>query len=191
MIRNAAKNQIIGFTTVEVAVTLAILSLVMGAIYGTYYLSQKTYQKQEVMTEMTQNGRVILERLVREIRQASELATELPTEEALATSTLVFEDGHIAEPYHYIHYFKSDNLIKREILGFYFSGDAEQTLVPWDAAPPQGQTVQIKTLQEAQTIGEYVSLLKFWGSQVIEIALDLSKGDSSLQLRTDVFGRNI
>ena len=179
-----------GFTMIEVSVTLAILGLVLVAVYGVYSLSQKAYSTEENAIEITQNGRVILERLTREIRQASEMVTELPEAEEMATSTIMFEDGHIEEPYQYIRYFKTDGLVKREVVGFYFSGDFEENLVPWDATPPAGQTMETKFLQEAQTIGEYVIGLKFWGSKTIYIALDLNKKQNNLQLKTSVFGRN-
>jgi len=180
-----------GFTLIEVSVTMAILSLVLGSIYGVYNLSQKAYATGENMVELAQNGRVILERLSREMRQATEIATNLADQEALATSTIVFEDGHIAEPYHCIHYFQEGNAIKREVVGFYFSGDSSESLVPCNTVPPLGQTLLIKTIQGAQTIGEYVAQLKFWGSSgVISIVLDLNKKENNLQLKTDIFGRN-
>ncbi len=178
------------FTLIEASVTMAILGLVLGAIYGVYNLSQKAYATAENMIEITQNGRVVFERLSREIRQATEIVTELPEEEASATSTIIFEDGHISEPYHYIRYFQDGSLIKREVIGFYFSGDSGETLVPWDAVPPLGQTLLVKTIQELQTIGEWVARLKFWGSGVVNIVLDLNKKENNLRLKTNIFGRN-
>ena len=179
-----------GFTLIETLITITILVLVLGAIYGVYVLSQKTYQEGERLSEITQNSRVILERLTREIRQAREIVTELPEEELGATSTIMFEDGHILEPYHYIRYFNDDNLIKREVIGFYFSGDVGETLVPWDAEPPSGQILTTQTLEEAQIIGEYVVNLKFFGSELVQITLALKKKNTFLQLSSEVFGRN-
>ena len=188
--KSVINNLKFGFTLIEVSVTMAILSLVLGSIYGVYNLSQKAYTTEENMIEITQNGRVVFERLSREIRQATEIVTELQDEEASATSTIVFEDGHITEPYRYIHYFQDSSLVKREVVGFYFSGDPEETLVPWDAVPPSGQTLLVKNIQEVQIIGEYVTQLKFWGSRVIGIVLDLNKKENNLRLETNVFGRN-
>ncbi len=169
---------------------MAIFSLVLGTIYGVYNLSQKAYTTEENMIVINQNGRVVFERLSREIRQATEIVTELPDEEASATSTIMFEDGHISEPYHYIRYFQDNSLIKREVIGFYFSEDYDETLVPWDAVPPPGQILLVKTTQEAQTIGEYVTQLKFWGSEMVNIILNLNKKENNLRLRTNIFGRN-
>lgn len=179
-----------GFTLIEVSVTTAILGLVLAAIYGVYNLSQKAYATEEGMVEITQNGRVIFERLSREIRQATELVTELPSSEDSATSTIMFEDGHITEPYYYIRYFQEGELVKREVLGFYFSGDGSETLVPWDAVPPAGQSLNVKIIQGSQTIGECVGKLKFWESGLVNITLELEKKDNNLRLRTDISGRN-
>lgn len=186
----AVNNLKFGFTLIEVSVTMAILSLVLGSIYGVYNLSQKAYTIEENMVEITQNGRVVFERLSREIRQAVEIVTELQNEEASATSTIMFEDGHITEPYNYIRYFQDGSLIKREVIGFYFSGDSEETLVPLDAVPPPSQTLMVKTIQEVQTIGEYAAQLKFWGSGVVSIVLELNKKENNLRLKTSIFGRN-
>jgi len=180
----------IGFTLIETLITIAILSLVIGTVYGVYILSQKAYQEGETLAEITQNGRVILERTTREIRQAREIVTELPEEESAATSTIMFEDGHILEPYYYIRYFKEANFIKREVFGFYFSGDTEETFVPWDAQPPSGQTLLAQTIEEPQIIGEYIKDLKFFGSKVIQITLVLEKRNKFLRLNSEVFGRN-
>jgi len=187
---NFVKQNLGGFTLIETLITITILVLVLGVIYGVYLLSQKTYQEGERLSEITQNSRVILERITREVRQAKEIVTELPEEEISATSTLMFEDGHIPEPYHYIHYFQEDNFVQREVIGFYFSDDAGETLVPWDAEPPVGQNLLTKTLAEVQIIGEYITDLKFFGSQVIQINLDLAKKNTNLKLSSKVFGRN-
>lgn len=183
-----------GFTLVEVLVVIVIIGLVMGAIYSGYLLSQRASREGEISAEITQNGRVILERMTREIRQAREIVNELPEEEPSATSTIIFEDGHISDPYHYIHYFHENSekkLVKREVVGFYFSSDTEETLVSRDAIPPTGQTLETKTLEEAVTIGEYVTDLNFWETEVIHVGLTLQKKNKTFKLKTQIFGRNL
>ena len=182
-----------GFTLTETLVAMAIVVLVLGTILLAYNLSQRSYRGGEATAEITQNGRVILERLTREIRQAREIATELSENEAQAISGLMFEDGHIVEEYNYIRYFLEleERLIKREVLGFYFSGDSSQTLVPWDAIPPSGQTLEIKTIEQPQTIGEFVREIGFWGNKTINIRLNLEKADQEIELETSIFGRNL
>jgi type II secretory pathway pseudopilin PulG len=175
-----------GFTLPELLVAVFFLILVVGAIYAAYFLSQKAVREGEKSAELNQNGRVVLERMVREIRQAREIVTELPT-----TNTIKFEDGHIPERYHYIHYYKEDSDIKKEIIGYYFSGDVSETLVPWSAIPPPGQTLATTTLQESRTIGEHVTNLSFSGLRLINIFLTLENKNKSLLLSTQVLSRNI
>ncbi len=188
---NSAKGNLTGFTLVETLIITVIFSLISGSIYGIYVLSQQAYLAGEQVAEITQNGRVILERATREIRQAREIVgEEFVEEESEATSEIMFEDGHIVEPYHYIHYFQKDNFFEREVIGFYFSDDTEQTLVSWDSVPLAGQEIETKTLEASQKIGEYVAGIKFFGAKIVHIVLTLEKKDKILEFRTKVLCRN-
>lgn len=179
-----------GFTLAETLVSVAIFSIVAGAVYAGYSLNHKAYNTREADAEIVQNGRVILERLSREMRQAREIVGGLPDEEQTATSTIIFEDGHVESTYHYIHYFLDQNNLKREVLGYYFSGDIGKNLLPWNAIPPIGQTLEVEILEEEAIIGEYVSEIKFWGSGLIQISLDLKKQTQDINFRTKIYGRN-
>ncbi len=184
------KNSSKGFTLAELLVIVFILILIIRVVYSSYLLSRKSFLEGEKMAETTQNGRVILERMVREVRQAREIVTELSETESGATSTIEFEDGHIPDFYYYIRYFKEGNEVKREVINYYFSGDPS-TFVPWDASPPGGQTLETITYETARIIGEHVSDLGFWGSETVCIDLTLEKGGKILNLETNVFGRNL
>lgn len=179
-----------GFTLAETLIVIAVFGIVTAAVYEGYSLSHRAYKAGETDAEIIQNGRVILERLSREARQAREIVGGLPEEEAMATTTLLFEDGHIAESYHYIHYFLDQNSLNREVLGYYFSGDLDKNLMPWNAAPPVGQTLETEILEAPVVIGEYISEIKFWGSELIDISVDLEKQTKNINFRTKVHGRN-
>ena len=179
------------FTIIEALITIAISAVVLTAFLNVYLAAQKLYSQAETQAELLQNGRIILERLGREVRQAREIATTLAEQESEATSSLVFEDGHIEELYHYIHYFQDDTLMKREVLGYYFSGDVNETLVPFDAVPPPGQTLETKILEPARIIGEYVDEIKIWNPGLVKIILNLNKGEQAMPLQTQIFGRNL
>ncbi|MBI2042463.1 MAG: hypothetical protein HYT21_01825 [Candidatus Nealsonbacteria bacterium] len=180
------------FTLPETLMAISVVFLVLGAILLAFNFSQRVYRGGEAGAEITQNGRVLLERLTREIRQAREIVTELPLAESQATSTLMFEDGHLSVPYHYIRYLRDESAsqIKREVIGFYFSNDPEQTLVSYDALPPPGQILENKSLEPSQVVGEFVSQLNFWSNGVVYLGLLLEKGEQNIHLKTSVFGRN-
>lgn len=185
-----------GFTFTEILIVITIFLLIIGAVYSAYVLSHQAYKEGEARIEVLQNGRVVIERITREIRQTREIVGALPAAldseiPAGASNEIELEDGHISEFYHYIHYFKENNLVKREVRGYYFSGDPEEALVPWNSIPPEGQTLKTKVLEEAKIIGECVADLKFWGLKTLYVYLKLEKGGKSLELREKVFGRNI
>ena len=188
------KNLSKGFTLTELLVSIVVIMIVIGAAYSGYYLSRKAYSESEKAAELNQNGRVIIERMTREIRQAREIAVELseeePEEEVSPVGGIIFEDGHIENPYHYIHYFKDNNFLKREVIAYYFSGNPG-TYVPWNAAPPEEQTLEIETIEASKTIGEYVTGIKFWNSGAINVYLSLGKDDKIMTLKTKIFGRNL
>lgn len=183
-----------GFTLTELLITIAVFLLIIGAVYSGFLLSHKAYKESELAAELTQNGRVVLERITREIRQAKEIATELSEEEPVeAVSPLdgiIFEDGHGDTTYYYIHYYKEDSSLKREVLGYYFSGNPG-TYVPWDAVPPESQTLETETLETSKTVGEYITGIKFWGTRVINISLVLGKKQKTIDFNTKIFGRNL
>lgn len=178
-----------GFTLSEILVITFLFLLIMRAVYSIYLLSNSSYRAGENMAEINQNGRVILERISREVRQAREIVGEFPDLEVNATDSIKFEDGHVSESYHYIHYFKDGNEVRREVVGYYFSGDVDN-LIPWNSIPPVGQTLEIKFLENQKAIGEYVTDLGFWGSELINIKLTLEKKDKILELKTKIVGRN-
>jgi len=179
------------FTLIEILVAIIVFALATGVIYGAHVLSQKAYLEGETSAELTQNGRVILERITREIRQAREIVTELLEEESEATSTITFEDGHLVVDYHYIHYYQDGNQVKREVVGYYFSGDETETLVAWDSEPPEGQTLETKILEEPVVVGEYVSSLRFWEPEIICIGLTTEKRGKTIDFSTQIWGRNL
>ena len=181
-----------GFTLVEILIVIVVLVLVVGVIYAGYVLSQRAYREGEASAELVQNARVILERMTREIRQTREIVTELPVVMEEAFSYIEFEDGHSAERYHYIRYFQEDSELKREVKAYYFVG-AEETFVPWNALPPPGGSIAEVVIEEAKTIGEFVTDLKLWAPEIrkVDIFITLEKGEKQTNLSTSIFGRNL
>ena len=85
-----------GFTLTEMTIVIAIFVLIIVAVYSAYILNQRVYLSGERMAEITQNGRVILERMTREIRQAREIITEIPAERVNPSNEIIFQDGHVS-----------------------------------------------------------------------------------------------
>jgi type II secretory pathway pseudopilin PulG len=179
-----------GFTLTEIIISLTLFVLILVIVFSIYALHQRVYTAGEARAEVLQNGRVVLERMTREVRQARDIVTELADDESGATSTILFEDGHDVSTIHYIHFFQDNKNIKREVIAYYFSGDP-YTYVVWNATPPPGQEKLTTTTEAAQIIGEYVTRLDIWGSPTVNVSTTLEKGDQKINLKTKILGRNL
>ena len=63
-------NRKMGFTLLELAIALAIMSIVSTVIIGVFSLSSRTYTTQNVAAEVQQNVRAAMEIMVMDIRMA-------------------------------------------------------------------------------------------------------------------------
>lgn len=93
------KKKSLGFTITEVIVSITVLILIIGIIFALYTYNHRAYRRGETSTEVLQNGRVILERLTREIRQTDEVITSLPdvpdNPGDPPPDRILFHDGHV------------------------------------------------------------------------------------------------
>ena len=64
-----------GMTLLELMIVLVILSVASEAMFSLLYASFKTYWKGDVATQVQQGGRVSLDRMTRDLRQARRLIT--------------------------------------------------------------------------------------------------------------------
>jgi len=90
----------LSFTLTEIVVTVTIFIFIIGTIFSLYIFNQRAYWKSETATEILQNGRVVLERISREIRQTDEIITSLPdvpdNPGDPPPGEILFKDGHLS-----------------------------------------------------------------------------------------------
>jgi len=181
-----------GFTLLEVMLAMATSIILLFAILSLYEFGQRTYNITDTKAEITQNGRVIIDRLVRELRQTGEIVTTLPEDNSSPESLpdeIMFQDGHTASTITYIRYYLSNSDINRQLIAYYF--DEEPSLfVRWyavdeDLNPPT------MTVLEDKLIGEFVYDIEFWGEDLININLYLLKDGDLDTINTAIYGRNL
>ncbi len=192
-----------GFTIVEVLISAAIFVIVVVIIFAIYLTSQKFYQKTETKAEILQNGRVVLERMVREVRQTQEIVTPLPQTPDNPAVEIEFQDGHSPSPYayllsdyYYIRYYIAINTreVHRQYKVYCFDDCLScSEFFRWnDSRMEESQQIFVHScVLEDKVIGEYVNELKFWGAGVVNIALALQKLNEQLDFQISVFGRNL
>ena len=181
-----------GFTLVEVIIAVSIsviLFLIVGLIY---FISQDAYKKTDTRAEITQNGRVMLDRIIRELRQAQSIITVLPADDSVPASLpseIEFEDGHNVSSISYIRYYLNGTDIQREISHYYFI-EAPTTYVHSYDTNQYGD-LPTKEIVEDKIIGEHVSDLEFYGNSLININLYLIKNSETVTISTAIYGRNL
>lgn len=181
-----------GFTLIEIIVATSLASLLFMAATGIYLISQATYQKADTKAETTQNGRVIIDRMIRELRQSQNIVTEMPatlSDPELLPDEIMFQDGHDTSQVNYIRYYLNEGGINRQKIVYYFDL-APEIYVVWDAIDQQGHS-PIMEITEDKIIGEWVNDIEFWGDKLININLYLLKNGQSQIINTAVYGRNL
>lgn len=181
-----------GFTLLEVIVALAVIILVFLLIVGLFNLSQNAYQRTDTKAELTQNGRVILDRLVRELRQTKNVVTPLPPDASnpdALPNEIEFQDGHNVSDIRYIQYSLDGTNITKQIIVYYFP-DNPNYYVYHDDTDQNGNTTTSRILED-YVIGEYVSDIEFWGGESINAKIYLTKNGQTEIIQTVIYGRNL
>ncbi|MDD4625003.1 MAG: type II secretion system protein [Candidatus Pacebacteria bacterium] len=84
-----------GFTLLETMIVITVFAIAAGAIFSAQFYGQKIFMEQQDLAEITQNGRIIMERITREIRQSKQISNNITEEEITAASEIEFQDGHL------------------------------------------------------------------------------------------------
>ncbi|MDO9399557.1 MAG: prepilin-type N-terminal cleavage/methylation domain-containing protein [bacterium] len=178
-----------GFTLMEIMVSVSLFVVIMLLTGSIFSLAQKSYNKSSDLAELTQNSRVCIDRLSRELRQSIYVITELQSTEEESTSEIFFQDGHDISQITYLRYYLYNNELIREHKAYFFADSpliyVAHNSVDQDNNPPQ------EIILENYTVGEYFNQLKFWGSNgLINISLKLIKNSNVFAIKTSVFTRN-
>jgi len=182
-----------GFTMLEIIVSLALFVIVIILVSSIYLLAQKSYNKSSDLAELTQNARVCLDRLSRELRQSVNIVTALPPTDSdpenPPAEEIFFQDGHNISQITYLRYYLDGTNLMRKHTAYHFA--SEPTIyVTYNTTDQYGNSPDKKIL-ENRIIGEYFSQLKFWdNSGSISIAIELNKGSNNFKIRTSVYPRN-
>jgi len=181
------------FTILEITVVISLFVFIIMLTSSLYLLSQRAYRKGSGRGELAQNIRVSLDRMSREIRQAVDIVTVLPTTGDdpgdPPMNELFFQDGHEIEEVTYIYYYLNGTDLKRSHIAYYFA-EEPGVYVIWNSTNQLGESPE-ELIIEDRIIGEYFNTLEFWGTDgLVYINLGLSKGENNLAINTTVFMRN-
>jgi len=177
------------FTLVELLLALMIASLLVSMTAGAYTLFRRTLAQQQTSAELAQNGRVVVDRLSRELRQSPLVVTVLPDDPSDTSVTqpseIEFESGHDSTMTYY-RYYVSNGVLKLDTKYYYYSS-APATHVRYTTASPQPQAAVTSTVD----VADRVKSLAFYGDQSVRIVLTTTDGGTQdYKLDTTVLRRN-
>lgn len=69
-VRRAAED---GYTLVELLLSLTITALLVASIYGCFFSGMRSWQKGAARMDHQQNGRIAMDRIIRELRYAGQV----------------------------------------------------------------------------------------------------------------------
>lgn len=184
-----------GLILVEILTVVFFATLIIMAAYSIYLISYKAFKANSQKAELTQNARIALERMTRDIRQAMGVVTVLPETPELGTppSELKFQDGHhywaSGEKIQYITYYLDGTDLHQKYSHYAFPTYPD-IWVLWSAVDDEGNPPT--EYQDSDVIkAEKIASLQFWGNRDITIHLSVSDGSSTYYFQTISLGRNI
>ncbi len=184
-----------GFTLLEILVVLSVFIVISVLIYLSYFMITRLSERENRRIELVQNGRVGLDRIVREMRQGEEIVNPLPLvstdPDFPPPSEIIFQDGHVSDRIQYVRYYLDGTDLRRELSHYTFPIEDPDTWVYLDDVDELGESPD-QTVDDDDLIAEHVTSLQFWGNaRLITITLTTSQGDDQVQLLTRIFGRNL
>lgn len=201
-----------GFTLVEILTVVFLGTLIILAAYSVYIISYKAYKRNSASSEVTQNGRIALERMSREIRQTVDIITDLPADPSEGTppAEIKFQDGHNFWPVatatpatptptpsstavqgqiQYLTYYLSGTDLHRKVSHYYFAAYPDDWVL-WSTQDNEGNS-PLEQVDLDQIKAQQITSLQFWGDKTITVRLTASDGTISYPFETKCLGRNI
>ncbi|HIE44223.1 MAG TPA: prepilin-type N-terminal cleavage/methylation domain-containing protein [Candidatus Omnitrophica bacterium] len=176
----------IGFTLLELLISIAITVIVLGAMYFTFIIGFKKWDYLNTLEKMNKEGSFALQRMVRELRQATALysTSQLTTSD---TEIIFNLDINPADTYpieETLHYYRDpvDNLLMREIIGGNSSLLARNVSSFTLTYYPQGDNQNPTSPSDINDVTD-VGLIK--------INLSLQSDNQSVSLETGIQIRNL
>jgi len=184
-----------GFSLIEVLVAITLSLLILGALDGVYIVSHKLYVKSAAKAELNQNGRISLERITRDLRQATDIATELPLDNTNPPSSIMFQDGNNTNRIQYIKYSLVGSELHRELIHYCFASSPNpcptSEWVVWNATDAFNIPASPAT-DEDMVKANKVTDLKFYGDTTVTIEITVTDNqNNSTNFQTEVYCRNI
>jgi prepilin-type N-terminal cleavage/methylation domain-containing protein len=180
------------FTLIELLVAMAISAILIGASSSVYSLFRRSISQDQQTADFSQNARVALDRITRELRQTPDIVTDLPTDPSdpntVEPHLIQFENGHLND-LSYLKYYLNGTRLEMDTIEYYFSYDPGHR-VKWNAVG-NGGAAPLNRVISTQDIADNVLDFSLYGVNSIQVIITTGDGlGSSYILRTTITPRN-
>ena len=192
------------FTITELLIAVAVASILVVMTVSLYSLIKRSIVQDQTKADLSQNARVVLDRLSRELRQSPQIVTQLPTNQAGSAlvpqavpidantpqpNEIEFRDGH-ANDLTYKRYFLSGTTAEMQVKEYYFAGSPGVRVLS-TATDGQGNP-PVAGVISTQDVAENVKSMTFSasGTAIQAIIVTSDGGNQSFSLETSVVRRN-
>lgn len=189
-----------GFTLIELIIVVAIVGILATSLYSVYQISSKSAQRTSTQGELVQNGRIAMDRMIREIRQTNEIVDRGEEQSNNEINEIEFQDAHASEiEIQYIKYYLEGDKLKRQVLYYYFeAGIYAGVRVAWDDVDEDGKSPLGKEVKD-EIIAEYIEGLEFYKGkdyyggelELVNIDFNVQKDQIKIDFRSQALARNI
>lgn len=178
-----------GFTLLEMIVALSLFTIAIIMVTSLYSLSQRSYSQASAKAELSQNARVVMDRITREIRQSRGMVTDLNSSRDSSVHQIMFRDGHDTDQIVYIKYYQDGTDIRRSEISYYFE-EEEDVNVRYNTTNESGELPEERIIRD-RLVGEYFQDVDFWGTEKsVNIYLGLEKDKKTFGVYTNAYRRN-
>lgn len=181
-----------GITLIEVVIGVLLASMVIAAVFTFTGFGQEVFRGEVVKTELQQNARFALDKMIRQMRQGNSVSSVLPDD------SIEFVDNSAATPGtnhpRYITFFLSGTTLRQQTDVYCKPSDCPAD--PFDPANssywyPQDDPPPLNKKTQTVDLSDNVSNLQFSQSgSIYQISITLTKGDRSVTMQSSVSLRN-
>lgn len=181
-----------GFSLTELLVAVMVSSILVTTTVSVFSLVRKSMAQDQARADISQNARITVDRLSRELRQTPQVVTVLPQNPADTSvaqpGEIEFEDGHTND-LSYRRYYRTGTTLQLQVKEYYFAA-SPSVRVRWNETDGSGN-LPLSAVLSTQDIAEFVTTLAFYGSEVIQMNVTTSDGGFQVfRLQSSIQGRN-
>lgn len=168
-----------GFTLLETIVAISVGSLLITLALSMYILANRENRDAYRASQLAQNGRIALERILHDVRNTTDIATPLPTSDTGSVTSI-----EVADPYsttlRYVRYYVLGTDLYRQIRTYAFATYPD-VLVPPDAED-QFATQPVATIISNTIIAQHIETMSWYQTSAIATALVFTQGEHTYRL---------